>query len=482
MGVSTDSEDSMDWHLWEQVYDSDHGNIYLESTEMEVERDELNEELEKGDMQMEYIRIEMELEIDELNEELKERDKQIEDIKDFIRDFLLVKKNQKVAQYWQEQSIPTEVELQDQVIRGLSFAPMVTPSARSSHLLNQCGWHLNLPPKFFNLIDLVISSIIRLHVRRLKVAARMKSETEISAEKFQVDQECNEGPLYSHLVFSGVDFDIVRHSHTYSDLDRRLKLSDEDLEDLELGTNLICSSLSSALTFEVDQRIEIRDKDACCMQEVCSRFIRLQFGQFGQVETRLLHIKIYCASFCCKIYGVDYFVTQTNSNIAILTDTLNNLQILKIVMALPMTYIPFILLNKLMIRFARPTSLDALFIGHALFVLHVVSEESVLHEMLFEHPNLVNHATVHGHEVMAVRPQSMSEILSRIPNGSYRIRKQKGKIVLWQWWKFVGFGSASVTSAKLMLTVADIVQDGFRFHEMGEIEMVLGLLCGSLFF
>ena len=31
MGVSTDSEDSMDWHLWEQVYDSDHGNIYLES-------------------------------------------------------------------------------------------------------------------------------------------------------------------------------------------------------------------------------------------------------------------------------------------------------------------------------------------------------------------------------------------------------------------------------------------------------------------
>lgn len=43
---------------------------------------------------------------------------------------------------------------------------MVTPSARSSHLLNQCGWHLNLPPKFFNLVDLVISSIIRLHVRR----------------------------------------------------------------------------------------------------------------------------------------------------------------------------------------------------------------------------------------------------------------------------------------------------------------------------
>lgn len=28
-------------------------------------------------------------------------------------------------------------------------------------------------------------------------------------------QECKEGSLYSHLVFSGVDFDIVRHSHTY---------------------------------------------------------------------------------------------------------------------------------------------------------------------------------------------------------------------------------------------------------------------------
>ena len=46
----------------------------------------------------------------------------------------------------------------------------------------------------------------------------------------------------------------------------------------------------------------------------------------------------------------------------------------------------------------------------------------------------------------------------------------------------MGFGSASVTSAKLMLTVADIVQDGFQVCEMGEIKMVLGLLCGSLFF
>lgn len=53
---------------------------------------------------------------------------------------------------------------------------------------------------------------------------------------------------------------------------------------------------------------------------------------------------------------------------------------------------------------------------------------------------------------------------------------------LWQWKKFVGFGSASVTSAKLMLTAADIVQDGFWVGEMGEIEMVLGLLCSSLFF
>lgn len=113
------------------------------------------------------------------------------------------------------------------------------------------------------------------------------------------------------------------------DLDRGLELSDEDLEDLELGTNLICSSLSSALTFEMDRRMGIRDKDVCGMQEVCSQFIRLQFGQFGQVETRLLHIKIYRASFCCKIYGVDHFVTQTNSDIVMLTDTLNNLQILK---------------------------------------------------------------------------------------------------------------------------------------------------------
>ena len=120
----------------------------------------------------------------------------------------------------------------------------------------------------------------------------------------------------------------VAHHHKLGaiDLDRGLKLSDEDLEDLELGTNLICSSLSSALTFEMDQRIEIRDKDACGMQEVCSQFTRLQFGQ---VETRLLHIKIFCASYCCKIYEVDYFVTQTNSDIGILTDTLNNLQILK---------------------------------------------------------------------------------------------------------------------------------------------------------
>lgn len=46
----------------------------------------------------------------------------------------------------------------------------------------------------------------------------------------------------------------------------------------------------------------------------------------------------------------------------------------------------------------------------------------------------------------------------------------------------MGFGSASVTSAKLMLTAADIVQDGFWVGEMGEIEMVLGLLCSSLFF
>ena len=123
----------------------------------------------------------------------------------------------------------------------------------------------------------------------------------------------------------------VAHHHKLGaiDLDRGLKLSDEDLEDLELGTNLICSSLSSALTFEMDQRMQISDKDACGMQEVCSQFIRLLFGQFGQVETRLLHIKIYCASFCCKIYGVDYFVTQTISDIVILTDTLNNLQILK---------------------------------------------------------------------------------------------------------------------------------------------------------
>lgn len=124
----------------------------------------------------------------------------------------------------------------------------------------------------------------------------------------------------------------VAHHHKLGaiDLDRGLKLSDEELEDLELGTNLICSSLSSALTFEMDQRIEIRDKDACGMQEVCSQFTRLQFGQFGQVETRFLHIKIFCASFCCKIYGVDYFfVTQTNSDIVILTDTLNNLYILK---------------------------------------------------------------------------------------------------------------------------------------------------------
>lgn len=60
--------------------------------------------------------------------------------------------------------------------------------------------------------------------------------------------------------------------------------------------------------------------------------------------------------------------------------------------------------------------------------------------------------------------------------------QQKGKIVLWQWKKFVGFGSASVTSAKLMLTEADIVQDGFQVREMGEIKMVLGLLCSSLFF
>jgi len=231
---------------------------------------------------------------------------------------------------------------------------------------------------------------------------------------------------------------VAHHHHILGaiDLDRGLKLSDEDLEDLELGTNLICSSLSSALTFEMDQRIEIRDKEACGMQEVCSQFIRLLFGQFGQVETHLLHIKIYRASFCCKIYGVDYFVTQTNSDIVILTDTLNNLQILKyflkddlnsseylpsvlkssllelieatrlttklrneiikhgielrkilnefrveirltwiqpnqlgillnivflvlrlcylmIVMAVPIPYIPFILLNKLMIRFAR---------------------------------------------------------------------------------------------------------------------------------
>ena len=54
--------------------------------------------------------------------------------------------------------------------------------------------------------------------------------------------------------------------------------------------------------------------------------------------------------------------------------------------------------------------------------------------------------------------------------------------MLWQGKKFVGFGSASVTSAKLMLTVADIVQDGFQVCEMGKIKMVLGLLCGSLFF
>lgn len=60
--------------------------------------------------------------------------------------------------------------------------------------------------------------------------------------------------------------------------------------------------------------------------------------------------------------------------------------------------------------------------------------------------------------------------------------QQKGKIVLWQWKKFVGFGSASVTSAKLMLTEADIAQDGFQVREMGEIKMVLGLLCSSLFF
>ena len=46
----------------------------------------------------------------------------------------------------------------------------------------------------------------------------------------------------------------------------------------------------------------------------------------------------------------------------------------------------------------------------------------------------------------------------------------------------MGFGSASVTSAKLMLTEADIAQDGFQVREMGKIKMVLGLLCGSLFF
>ena len=46
----------------------------------------------------------------------------------------------------------------------------------------------------------------------------------------------------------------------------------------------------------------------------------------------------------------------------------------------------------------------------------------------------------------------------------------------------MGFESASVTPAKLMLTVDDIVKDGFRVCKMGEIEMVLGLLCSSLFF
>ncbi|XP_047330653.1 mitochondrial outer membrane import complex protein METAXIN [Impatiens glandulifera] len=40
----------------------------------------------------------------------------------------------------------------------------------------------------------------------------------------------------------------------------------------------------------------------------------------------------------------------------------------------------------------RPTSLDAVFLGHALFALHALPETSVLRSKLLEHSNLVNYA------------------------------------------------------------------------------------------
>ncbi|XP_065637344.1 probable serine/threonine-protein kinase PBL7 isoform X1 [Quercus suber] len=60
----------------------------------------------------------------------------------------------------------------------------------------------------------------------------------------------------------------------------------------------------------------------------------------------------------------------------------------------------------------RPTSLDALFLGHALFVLHVLPEGSVLFAKLNGYPNLVNYTVNHGQEVLNVEPQLMSEISS----------------------------------------------------------------------
>ncbi|KAK4483748.1 hypothetical protein RD792_010950 [Penstemon davidsonii] len=42
--------------------------------------------------------------------------------------------------------------------------------------------------------------------------------------------------------------------------------------------------------------------------------------------------------------------------------------------------------------FERPTSLDAVFLGHVLFTLHALPETSILKSKLLEHPNLVTNA------------------------------------------------------------------------------------------
>ncbi|KAK1432760.1 hypothetical protein QVD17_09659 [Tagetes erecta] len=63
----------------------------------------------------------------------------------------------------------------------------------------------------------------------------------------------------------------------------------------------------------------------------------------------------------------------------------------------------------------RPTSLDAIFLGHALVTLYALPETSVLRGKLLEQPNLVIYADKHKAQLLDVASSSSSDPSSSIP-------------------------------------------------------------------